>query len=107
MKFTLSWLKEHLETAADAVTVAETATNIGLEVEAIEDKTASLAAFTVARVISAVPHPNADKLRLCVVDTGNGTTQDVCCAPKAPEGLVGIFAPPSTYIPGSDLTLSV
>jgi phenylalanyl-tRNA synthetase beta chain len=107
MKFTLSWLKDHLETAADAASIAETATNIGLEVEAIEDKAASLAAFTVARVVSAVPHPNADKLRLCVVDTGNGTTQVVCGAPNAREGLIGIFAPPGTYIPGSDFTLGV
>jgi phenylalanyl-tRNA synthetase beta chain len=97
----------HLETAADAATVAETATNIGLEVEAIEDKGASLAAFRVARVISAVPHPNADKLRLCVVDTGNGTAQVVCGAPNAREGLMGVFAPPGTYIPGSDFTLTV
>ena len=107
MKFTVSWLKDHLETDADAGRIAETATNIGLEVEAIEDKGASLAAFTVARVISAVPHPNADKLRLCVVDTGSGTTQVVCGAPNAREGLVGVFAPPGTYIPGSDFTLGV
>ena len=107
MKFTLSWLKDHLQSDADAATVAETATNIGLEVEAVEDKAVSLAAFTVARVISAVPHPNADKLRLCVVDTGNGTTQVVCGAPNAREGLVGVFAPPGTFIPGSDFTLGV
>src|SRR6478672_4227315 len=102
MKLTLSWLKEHLETEADAAAIADRATNIGLEV-----KSAELAAFTVARVVSAVPHPNADKLRLCVVDTGNGTTQVVCGAPNAREGLVGVFAPPGTYIPGSDFTLSV
>src|ERR1700686_3532048 len=107
MKFTLFWLKEHLETAADAASIAETATSIGLEVEAIDDKGASLAAFTVARVVSAAPHPNADKLRLCVVDTGNGTTQVVCGAPNAREGLIGVFAPPGTYIPGSDFTLGV
>jgi phenylalanyl-tRNA synthetase beta chain len=107
MKFTLSWLRDHVETDADAASIAETATNIGLEVEAVEDKGASLAAFTVARVISAAPHPNADKLRLCVVDTGNRTTQVVCGAPNAREGLVGVFAPPGTYIPGSDFTLSV
>src|SRR6185437_13650412 len=83
MKFTLSWLKEHLETDADAGTIAETATNIGLEVEAVEDKAAALAAFTVARVISAEPHPNADKLRLCMIDTGSGTAQVVCGAPNA------------------------
>jgi phenylalanyl-tRNA synthetase beta chain len=107
MKFTLFWLKEHLETAADAASIAETATSIGLEVEAIDDKGASLAAFTVARVVSAAPHPNADKLRVCVVDTGNGTTQVVCGAPNAREGLIGVFAPPGTYIPGSDFTLGV
>src|SRR4029077_13921385 len=82
MKFTLSGLRDHVESTADAATIAETATNIGLEVETIEDKGASLAAFTVARVVSAAPHPNADKLRLCVVDTGNGTTQVVCGAPN-------------------------
>ncbi|HXJ02735.1 MAG TPA: phenylalanine--tRNA ligase subunit beta [Micropepsaceae bacterium] len=107
MKFTLSWLKEHLDTGADAATIADKATNIGLEVEHVEDKAASLAAFTVARVISAVPHPNADKLRLCMVDTGRETAQVVCGAPNAREGLVGVFAPPGTYIPGSDFTLSI
>jgi len=107
MKFTLSWLKEHLETDADAGTIAETATNIGLEVEAVEDKAAALAAFTVARVISAEPHPNADKLRLCMIDTGSGTAQVVCGAPNARSGLIGVFAPPGTYIPGSGFTLGV
>jgi phenylalanyl-tRNA synthetase beta chain len=107
MKLTLSWLKEHLETDADAATIADKATNIGLEVEAIEDKAVALAAFTVARVISAEPHPNADKLRLCMVDTGSGTAQVVCGAPNARAGLIGVFAPPGTYIPGSDFTLGV
>jgi phenylalanyl-tRNA synthetase beta chain len=107
MKFTLSWLKEHLDTGADAATVADKATNIGLEVEHVEDKAVALAAFTVARVVSAVPHPNADKLRLCMVDTGHGIAQVVCGAPNAREGLVGVFAPPGTYIPGSDFTLSI
>ena len=106
MKFTLSWLKEHLDTAADAPEIAETATNIGLEVESIEDKARSLAPFTVARVVSAVPHPNADKLRLCMVDTGKGTVQVVCGAPNARTGLVGVFAAPGTYIPGSKFTLT-
>src|SRR4029079_8694642 len=104
MKFPLSWLKDHLETEADAAALAEKATNIGLEVEAVDDKAASLAAFTVARVVSAVPHPNADKLRLCVVDTGREQTQVVCGAPNAREGLIGVFAPPGIYIPGSDFT---
>ena len=107
MKFTLSWLKEHLVTDADAASIADKATNIGLEVEHVEDKAASLAAFTVARVVSAVPHPNADKLRLCMVDTGRETVQVVCGAPNAREGLIGVFAPPGTYIPGSDFTLGI
>src|SRR5882672_8159176 len=107
MKFTLSWLKEHLDTSADAAKIAEVATNIGLEVEAVEDKARALAPFKVARVLSASPHPNADKLRLCVVDTGHGTAQVVCGAPNARTGLIAIFAPPGTYIPGSDFTLGV
>jgi phenylalanyl-tRNA synthetase beta chain len=107
MKFTLSWLKEHLDTQADAAAIADKATNIGLEVEHVEDKGASLAAFTVARVISALPHPNADKLRLCMVDTSRETVQVVCGAPNAREGLIGVFAPPGTYIPGSDFTLGI
>ena len=99
MKVTLSWLKEHLDTAADASAIAETATNIGLEVESVEDKARALSAFTVARVITAAQHPNADKLRLCVVDTGKGEAQVVCGAPNARAGLIGVFAPPGTYIP--------
>jgi phenylalanyl-tRNA synthetase beta chain len=107
MKFTLSWLKEHLDTDADVAAIADRCTNIGLEVEHVEDKTAALAPFTVARVISAVPHPNADKLRLCMVDTGGEMAQVVCGAPNAREGLVGVFASPGTYIPGSDFTLGI
>jgi phenylalanyl-tRNA synthetase beta chain len=107
MKFTLSWLKDHLETDADAAAIADTATNIGLEVESVEDKARALAPFTVARVVEAKPHPNADKLRLCIVDTGKGTAQVVCGAPNARTGLVGVFAPPGAYIPGSKFTLTV
>src|SRR5262252_3615001 len=107
MKFTLSWLKDHLETAADAKSIADKLTNIGLEVESLEDKSTSLKAFSVARVVSAAPHPNADKLRLLMVDTGRETVQVVCGAPNAREGLIGVFAPPGTYIPGSDFTLGI
>jgi phenylalanyl-tRNA synthetase beta chain len=107
MKFTLFWLKDHLDTNADAKTVGETLTRIGLEVEAIEDKGAALSAFTVARVVSAAPHPNADKLQLLVVDTGRETLQVVCGAPNAREGLKGVFAPPGTHIPGSNFTLGI
>ena len=107
MKVTLSWLKEHLETDADVSAIAETLTNIGLEVESVEDKAKALAPFTVARVISAEKHPNADKLRLCTVETREGTAQVVCGAPNARAGLVGVFAAPGTYIPGSKFTLGV
>jgi phenylalanyl-tRNA synthetase beta chain len=107
MRLTLSWLKEHLDTGAEAAAIAETLTGIGLEVESVEDKRAALAAFTVARVVSAARHPNADKLQVCMVDTGKGTEQVVCGAPNARAGLVGVFAPPGTYIPGSKFTLSV
>ena len=107
MKFSVSWLKEHLSTEADPAAIAEAATNLGLEVERIDDKAATLAAFRVARVLSAEPHPNADRLRICRVDTGDGIAQVVCGAPNARTGLTGVFAPPGTYIPGSGITLKV
>jgi phenylalanyl-tRNA synthetase beta chain len=107
MKFSVSWLKEHLETEADATALAAAATSIGLEVESIDDKAAKLAGFSVARVISAEPHPNADRLRVCQVDTGRGIVQVVCGAPNARPGLVGVFAPPGSFIPGSAISLKV
>jgi phenylalanyl-tRNA synthetase beta chain len=107
MKLSLSWLKDHLDTQRDAVALAKTATMIGLEVENVDDKAAALSAFTVARVVSAEPHPNADRLRVCRVDTGHGIEQVVCGAPNARAGLIGVFAPPGTYIPGSDFSLKV
>jgi phenylalanyl-tRNA synthetase beta chain len=107
MKFSVSWLKEHLDTTADATAIADAATNIGLEVESIDDKSAKLAAFTVARVVSAEPHPNADRLRVCRVDTGREVVQVVCGAPNARAGLFGVFAPPGTWIPGSGFALKV
>jgi phenylalanyl-tRNA synthetase beta chain len=107
MKVSLSWLKEHLDTSADAAAIADRATRIGLEVEAIEDKAAALAPFKVARVVSAEPHPNADKLRVCMVDTGTETVQVVCGAPNAHAGMKGVFAPPGTYIPGNKITLGI
>ncbi len=107
MKFTLSWLKEHLDTNAGVDEIADTLTRIGLEVERVEDKSKSLAPFTVARVISAERHPNADKLKLCIVDTGKETVQVVCGASNAHAGMKGVFAPPGTYIPGSGITLKV
>ena len=106
MKFSLSWLKDHLETDADAATVAETLTRIGLEVEGIENPAEALKPFTVARVLTAERHPQADKLQVLTVDTGKGDAlQVVCGAPNARAGLVGVFGGPGTYIPGSDFTL--
>ncbi len=109
MKFTLSWLKEHLETDEPLEKLADKLTMIGLEVENIEDKAKALAPFTIARVISAEQHPNADRLRVCMVDTGDGATpvQVVCGAPNARAGLVSVFSAPGTYIPGKDITLGV
>ncbi|MEO1168606.1 MAG: phenylalanine--tRNA ligase subunit beta [Pseudomonadota bacterium] len=106
MKFTLDWLKEHLDTDADLDTVLETLTAIGLEVEGVETPGETLADFRIARVVSAGKHPNADKLQLLQVDTGDGIpVQVVCGAPNAREGMVGVFAAPGTYVPGIDVTL--
>ncbi|MGY6248449.1 phenylalanine--tRNA ligase subunit beta [Bosea thiooxidans] len=106
MKFTISWLKEHLDTDASVAEIAETLTRIGLEVEAIEDRAAALSAFTIAYVIEAKQHPNADRLRVCMVDTGAGEpVQVVCGAPNARTGMKGVFSPPGSYIPGKKITL--
>src|SRR3954470_12196840 len=108
MKFTLSWLKDHLDTTASLETITETLTRIGLEVEGVEDKAKALAPYVVARVISAEQHPNADRLRVCIVEAGEGApVQVVCGAPNARSGMISVFAPPGTYIPGKDITLSV
>lgn len=105
MKFTLSWLKTHLDTAADVATVAETLTRIGLEVEHVHDPAAALGAFRIARIVAARPHPNADRLRVCAVDAGDQTLEIVCGAPNARAGLKTVLAPVGTYIPGKDFTL--
>ncbi|SFS93402.1 phenylalanine--tRNA ligase subunit beta [Methylobacterium sp. yr668] len=108
MKFTLSWLKDHLDTEASLDTVAETLTRIGLEVEGVEDKAAALKPYVIARILTAEQHPNADRLRVCTVDTGTGApVQVVCGAPNARADLVSVFAPPGTYVPGKNITLSV
>jgi phenylalanyl-tRNA synthetase beta chain len=109
MKFTLSWLKEHLDTDEPLEKLADKLTMIGLEVEHIDDKAKALSAFTIARVISAEQHPNADRLRVCMVDTGDGAApvQVVCGAPNAREGLVSVFSAPGTFIPGKNITLGV
>ena len=112
MKFTLSWLKDHLETTATVDALSEALTDLGLEVEGIEDPTAALGAFRICRVIEAVQHPNADRLRVCRVETwpdGPGgrseEVQVVCGAPNAKTGLVGVFAPPGTHVPGTGVDL--
>lgn len=108
MKFTLSWLKEHLATDEPLDKLADKLTMIGLEVEHIDDKAKALAPFTIARVISAEQHPNADRLRVCMVETGHGApVQVVCGAPNARAGLVSVFSPPGTFIPGKNITLGV
>ncbi len=108
MKFTLAWLKEHLETDRPLPDIADKLTMIGLEVERIEDKGKALAPFIIARVIEAKQHPNADRLRVCMVDTGDGKPiQVVCGAPNARTGMTGVFVPPGAYIPGKDMTISV
>jgi phenylalanyl-tRNA synthetase beta chain len=109
VKFTLSWLKDHLDTDAPLEALTDKLTMIGLEVEHIDDKAKQLAPFTIAKVISAEQHPNADRLRVCMVDTGDGgaPVQVVCGAPNARAGLVSVFSPPGTYIPGKNITLGV
>ena len=105
MKFTLSWLKTHLDTQATVAEVAEAMTMAGLEVEHVEDPGAKLAAFSVARVVEAVQHPNADRLRVCQVETMDGMKEIVCGAPNARAGLFTVYAPIGSYIPGSGITL--
>ena len=106
MKFTIDWLKEHLETEASVDKIVDTLTMTGTEVEAVENQGKQLEAFTIARVISAEKHPNADRLKVCMVDTGHGEPVKVICgAPNAKTGMMGVFAPAGTYIPGTDFVL--
>ena len=105
MKFTLSWLKEHLDTTASAAEIVDAMTMAGLEVEHVEDPATKLAAFTVAKIVEAVQHPNADRLRVCQVDTVDGRKEIVCGAPNARPGLTTIYAPLGAYVPGSGITL--
>src|SRR5262249_27385146 len=105
MKFTLSWLKEHLQTDAGVSAIVERMTMTGLEVEAVEDAGEKLKAFTVARVVSAAKHPNADKLQGCQVETRDGMKEIVCGAANARAGLVTVYAPIGAYIPGTGVIL--
>lgn len=105
MKFTLSWLKDHLDTEADVSAVADAMTMAGLEVEDVHDPIAALAPFSVAKIISAERHPNADRLQVCQVETVDGMKEIVCGAPNARAGLTTIYAPIGAYVPGLGVTL--
>jgi len=107
MKFTLSWLKSHLETDASLDRITDTLTQIGLELEGVENAGAALASFRVAHVIEAVQHPNADRLRVCKVDAGDGILSVVCGAPNARTGMKAVFASAGTVIPVSGDVLKV
>jgi phenylalanyl-tRNA synthetase beta chain len=108
MKFTLAWLKEHLDTDASLDAIVQKLTMIGLEVEGVEDRGKMLAPYVIARVTEAKQHPNADRLRVCMVDTGSGPPiQVVCGAPNARTGMTGVFVPPGAFIPGKNMTLQV
>jgi phenylalanyl-tRNA synthetase beta chain len=107
MKFTLSWLKDHLETDASIDEIAYALTDLGLEVEGIENPSARLAGFTIGHVTSAEKHPDADKLRVCQVETDEGPLQIICGAPNAREGINVVVAKPGVYVPGIDTTIGV
>ena len=107
MKVTLDWLKQHIDTDASLDTIVETLTRIGLEVEGVENPGATLAAFRVAKVLSAAPHPQADKLQVLSVDAGDGPLQVVCGAPNARAGLVGVFGAPEATVPSNGMVLKV
>ena len=106
MKFTLSWLKDHLDTEASLTEIVDTLTRVGLEVEGVEDPGVKYAGFVIGHVVEARQHPNADRLRVCVVDAGSGPVQVVCGAPNARTGMKSVFSPVGTYIPGKQVTLA-
>ncbi|MGK7654137.1 phenylalanine--tRNA ligase subunit beta [Roseovarius sp. B08] len=107
MKFTLSWLKDHLETTASVTEIAEALTDLGLEVEEISNPGERLADFTIGKVVSAEKHPDADRLRVCQVETDEGVKQIICGAPNAREGITVVVAKPGVYVPGIDTTIGV
>ena len=107
MKFTLSWLKEHLETEASLDDILYALTDLGLEVEGVENPRDKLKGFKLVKVKEAEKHPDADKLRVCQVETDEGMTQIVCGAPNARAGITAVLAKPGMYIPGLDITISV
>ncbi|HKS88242.1 MAG TPA: phenylalanine--tRNA ligase subunit beta, partial [Stellaceae bacterium] len=106
MKTTLSWLKTHLDTEASIGDIADRLVMLGHDVEGVEDRAAALQGFVVARVVKAEPHPNADRLRVCVVDAGQGDVQVVCGAPNARTGMKGVFGPAGVTIPKTGTVLA-
>jgi phenylalanyl-tRNA synthetase beta chain len=107
MKFTLSWLKEHLDTDASVEAIAGKLNAIGLEVEGVENAAEKLSAFRIAKVLSAAPHPQADKLQVLSVDAGEGPLQVVCGAPNARAGLIGVFGAPGAVVPSNGMVLKI
>lgn len=107
MKFTLNWLRDHLETKASLDEITEALTDLGLEVEGVEDPAAALGAFTTGHVIAAEQHPDADRLKVCRVATSQGEKQIICGAPNARAGIDVVIAHAGTYIPGIDTTIQV
>ncbi len=107
MKFTLSWLKTHLDTTATVDEITYALTDLGLEVEGVSNPAERLAEFTIGKVISAEKHPDADKLKVCQVQTADGPTQIICGAPNAREGITVVIASPGVYVPGIDTTIGV
>ncbi len=107
MKFTMSWLKDHLDTTATVDEITEALTDLGLEVEGVSDPASRLAEFTIGKVIKAEPHPDADRLRICQVETDDGQTQIICGAPNARTGITVVIAKPGVYVPGIDTTIGV
>ncbi len=107
MKFTLSWLKDHLDTDAGVAEIAETLTDLGLEVEEVIDPLAALKGFTVGHVRTAEQHPDADRLRVCLVETDEGDKQIICGAPNARAGIRVVVAKPGMYVPGIDTTIQI
>ena len=107
MKFSLSWLKQHLDTNANANAVSAALTRNGLEVASIENPAEKLSAFRIAKILSAVPHPQADKLQILQVDAGDGPQQVVCGAPNARPGLIGVFGSAGAVVPSNAMVLKV
>ena len=107
MKFTFSWLCDHLDTKNTLSEICDALPMLGLEVEALNNPIAALAQFRVVEITEAKQHPDADRLRVCRVKTGRGELQVVCGAPNARVGLRTVLAPVGTHVPGSDLVIKV